>query len=677
MKNKKNLALGILIGLILIIGLGTIIYRVLQDENKLTVTEKNFISSNKANLISVNVANNVNVFGSSGKGVFYDFLENFEKDRGLSFNIVTTMSGDNASGLSFTKGKEIPDGSKVFYTDHYVLVSKQHAVIANLNNFNSTVGIVSADAAIVQKYLGRYNLQITSYDDKDALLGAFTDEEVEYMLVPMIDYLDVILSELYSINYHVSDIKEYYYMTSSNDMIITSIMSKYYNVWIETDFKESFDKNEYELFTNKLKITQKELDIINRSSYTYGYIENAPYDIRQGGSYGGVTAEYLQRFVDFSGITIDENKYSDYKKFTRAISKNKVSLYVDYYNINTSVPEIDSNYNVKIDIVMNNSDPRVYSSVEALKDTVVYAKENTLVAYHLSTLGINVKTYKKDIEAIKLLKDNNIVALDNLNYIVFKEENENYSSRLELDTNTTYNFVSGNDSMFNRLLTYYVSTLDKNEMTYVGLDNYNRTMKSGTIVYKITKYALIIIVAVLFVTFIIYKLSKRVHIQKRIKRSDKMKYIDVLTSLKNRNFLSENLSIWNQNTIYPQAIIVIDLNSIQELNDTYGYQEGDKQIQAAANVLIKTQLDNSEIMRTDGNEFTIYLVGYNEKQILSYIKKLNKEFKDLPHDKKGAAIGFSMIEDDLKLIDDAINEATEHMRENKELFLGENDEKGD
>ena len=98
--------------------------------------------------------------------------------------------------------------------------------------------------------------------------------------------------------------------------------------------------------------------------------------------------------------------------------------------------------------------------------------------------------------------------------------------------------------------------------------------------------------------------------------------------------------------------------------------EGDKQIQSFANILIKTQLDNTEIMRTDGNEFIIYMVGYNEKQVLSYIKKLNKEIKSLPHD-KGASIGFSMIEDDIKLIDDAINEATEVMKKNKELSLGE------
>ena len=39
--------------------------------------------------------------------------------------------------------------------------------------------------------------------------------------------------------------------------------------------------------------------------------------------------------------------------------------------------------------------------------------------------------------------------------------------------------------------------------------------------------------------------------------------------------------------------------------------------------------------------------------------------KDLPHG-FGAAFGYSMIEDDTKLIDDAINEAILDMKSNKE-----------
>ena len=44
-----------------------------------------------------------------------------------------------------------------------------------------------------------------------------------------------------------------------------------------------------------------------------------------------------------------------------------------------------------------------------------------------------------------------------------------------------------------------------------------------------------------------------------------------------------------------------------------------------------------------------------------------KEFKNLPYE-HGAAIGYSMITDGMKTIDDAINEATLEMRTDKEDY---------
>ena len=105
--------------------------------------------------------------------------------------------------------------------------------------------------------------------------------------------------------------------------------------------------------------------------------------------------------------------------------------------------------------------------------------------------------------------------------------------------------------------------------------------------------------------------------------------------------------------------------NISYVNDNYGREEGDKVITEAANILIQHQLQNSEIIRTDGNEFLIYMVGYDEKKVIEYTRKINKELKELPHG-FGATLGYSMIEDDIKTIDDAINEATLSMRQAKE-----------
>ena len=116
---------------------------------------------------------------------------------------------------------------------------------------------------------------------------------------------------------------------------------------------------------------------------------------------------------------------------------------------------------------------------------------------------------------------------------------------------------------------------------------------------------------------------------------------------------------------HPLSLLMLDIDFFKSINDNYGHSEGDNVITEAANILIRNQLEQTEIIRTNGNEFLIYLVGYEEKQIIAYKRKLTKEFKELSHG-YGAAIGYSMITDGLKTIDDAINEATLDMKANKE-----------
>ena len=63
----------------------------------------------------------------------------------------------------------------------------------------------------------------------------------------------------------------------------------------------------------------------------------------------------------------------------------------------------------------------------------------------------------------------------------------------------------------------------------------------------------------------------------------------------------------------------------------------------------------------------IGLLGYSEKQVATYVSKLSKEFEKLPHE-FGAAVGYSMIDDEIKTTDDAINEATIQMRVDKQNY---------
>ena len=96
-------------------------------------------------------------------------------------------------------------------------------------------------------------------------------------------------------------------------------------------------------------------------------------------------------------------------------------------------------------------------------------------------------------------------------------------------------------------------------------------------------------------------------------------------------------------------------------------------IKKAASILIVNQEANTDVVRTDGNEFLIYMVGYDEQDVVNYIRKIYKEVKELPYG-FGASIGYSMILDDVKTVDDAINEATIDMRNKKALMMQGNQE---
>ena len=139
-----------------------------------------------------------------------------------------------------------------------------------------------------------------------------------------------------------------------------------------------------------------------------------------------------------------------------------------------------------------------------------------------------------------------------------------------------------------------------------------------------------------------------------------------MTNLKNRNFLNDNIDFWSSTKVYPQAIVVIDINKLKVLNDKIGHEAGDNQIKAVAGILIKTQRDNSEIMRTDGDEFMVYLVGYEERKVISYIHKLNREFaSSLPNKDYGVSIGYKMITSEEMSIDDAINDSLNMINKSK------------
>lgn len=668
MKNKKSVFISIIV-IISVVLIGLITYRILTDEHKLSSAEKKWINNHIKTVQNVNVVNNVNIFGDTGSGVFYEFLNDLEKEYKLEINPVTFNYGENVNGLTLGIKTSLSDLDEIFYTDHYVLVSRRSEIVATYANFaNKKIGILNSELSMVSAYLKDVNnLNLTGYESKETLLEAFNlGENIDYIIVPLTFYLDEILKNDYYIVNHLSDVPLYYTISGEEGDKLTSILKKYYYNWSKENLDAYIKREEFNLFTESLNISETEVDAMQSVTYRYGFVNNSPYEVIMSGNYGGIIAMYLHGFSEFSNTELNYTKYSNLNKFKKAINKGEIDLYFNYYDLNDNLYRINSNIILKYSIVANENNSVVINSLASLKDKEVYVEKDSALEHQLKNIeGIKLETYDSSKELKKLNKKDVIIIIDKNIFNLYNKSNlSNYTERYSGNIAMTYNFKSRTNSAFYKLFSKYVMVTDANEMINLGMYNHSLTVKTGSILGTIAKYILILLVVVLIIFIILYKSSKRIKIAKKIKKENKMKFIDQLTSLKNRNYLNEYIHNWNNNTIYPQTMIVIDLNNIQFVNDTLGYEEGDKQIKAAANILIKTQLDNSDIMRTDGNEFLVYLVGYTQKQVTNYIHKLNKEFKKLPYE-YGAEFGYSMINDSIKTIEDAILEATDEMKKQK------------
>lgn len=665
MKNKKKVIIISILSVLLVITLILVTLVILKDENKLTVEEKQWINKNISNIQNLNVINDIDIVGKDGTGVFYDFISSIKDEYNITINPITYTSNDDLPARSFKIVKEVNDSHLIFKEEHFVLIGKSNTNISSLNNIK--INLLKSDESLVKQYINNKTITFTTYDDYKTLYESLNNSEsVVYLMVPLDEQLTTILSNNYDIIMHFSDIKKYFVYEQDND-IFSSIIKKYFNKYQQEKLDKSIDENTLKTFTAALNISEKDLSAIQAKEYNYGFINNSPYEVLSSGNYGGIVSEYIKRFSDVTKTEFKFTKYKNDELFKQALNKNNIDIYYNYYNFDTNYNTVSNGINIAYDILTKENDNMVINSIESLRNKTVYVKSNSLLSTYLADLGfLDVKTYKNDKELKKVLKNNNIIIVDHQIYSYNKDDLfVGYNSKYNNTIDEKYNFkIKDNDAFYN-LFNKFISTLDNKEIINTGIYNHIVTVKNGSIIGKIAKYSLFIIIVVIAIIVIAYRSSKKIKIVKKIKKEDKIRYIDQLTSLKNRNYLTENIEAWNKNTVYPQTTIVIDLDNLQNINDTKGYEAGDEQIKAAANILIKTQLDNSDIVRTDGNEFLIYLVSYPEKQIVSYIRKLYKEFKNLPHE-YGATIGYSMILDDIKTIEDAINEAVDDMKNKKE-----------
>lgn len=676
MKKKLIIIIPIIIAVVAFI----FVYRYYNKEDEtttLTVKEKQWVQENKDQTYDFEVVNDYPLYGLNGEGVVFSFLSDFEENIGLEFNKIPYLKESETSTDGFRirildNDKEIGKNDLPLFNDNYVAVGKTYQRINNIKDFkNVTFGVFKEDSSEISYYLkSGTNLSYKTYDTIEDIYKALDDDEVDMVIVPNIMYLNYTIdNDKYSINYFFTEMQKKVVLTLSKDNEkLNKIVTKYYNKWKQTKYVSEYNDAylDYYLDANELDAKTK-AELISKN-YTYGFVENPPYEEMVNGKVAGIAGEYVDRVSRLSGINFKYKEYETIDELEKAIDKGEVDLYFDYYNYNNSKYKSTLSTFIEQYVVLGKEeDEHIVTSFESMKgQKLAMLKGDSLYNYFSNNARAKIKTYDNIKDLIKNSGDR-LIIVDREIYTYY--QNKEFKKLKLLYTDTMMNdykfMVKTNNEAFYDLFNYIINTNSYYNYRNSGISNLHASILEGSTLQQVYTIVLTIIFVPLIILLIAYLIIKKKKQIKKVKASDRHKYTDMLTSLKNRNYLNAKMPEWEESKVYPQAIVMVDLNNVKYVNDNYGHEEGDDLIIKAAGILVNTQLENSEIIRTDGNEFLIYLVGYSERQVATYVKKLGKEMKNLPHE-FGAAIGYSMITDEIKTLDDAINEATLEMITAKE-----------
>ncbi len=674
MKKKVIIIIPIIIALAVFIGV--YIYFNHEDaKTSLTVLEKKWIEENLEQKYDFEIVNDFPIYSMDGTGVIFNFIDNFEIDTNLEFNKISYLKNVNptTSGLRIrilNNDATLTDKDLLIAEDGYVLISKEDIRYNKVSNINNKViGAFTSDMGEVSYFLKTAaGLTYQSYESIDTMLADLEAGTISMIVVPQIMYLDQILAnDHYYINYYFTEMSKKIVLTlSEENQELNNIVKKYYEKWKKENYISVYNEEYLKYYVAAKKINDKTKADMLSKNYVYGYIDNAPYEVTIDKEASGIAAEYVARLKRLTGIDITYQKYKTMEQLQQAINNKEVDIYFNSFDmVAVDYKATTSPFVEEYVVLRNNKNVENVTTFEELKGKNINMLTNTALSKFIKANSKANIIEKNKLE--ELTENDNLIIVDKEVYLYYRNTKFSKYEPIYSDSiSNDYNFgvLNTNEELYN-LFNYIITTNSYYNYRINGINSLTLSLVDRTTFEQLYLIVLGIVLLPLLILLALYLILRNRKKQKIVKKEDRRKYTDILTSLKNRNYLNLNMPIWEDSKVYPQTVVIIDLNNIKYVNDNYGHEAGDNLIVATASTLVNTQLENSEIIRTDGNEFLVYLVGYTEKQIETYCKKLNKELKELPYG-FGAAIGYSMIMDDIKTIDDAINEATLEMKTKKE-----------
>lgn len=203
------------------------------------------------------------------------------------------------------------------------------------------------------------------------------------------------------------------------------------------------------------------------------------------------------------------------------------------------------------------------------------------------------------------------------------------------------------------VLTVYTPLYDTDGVCkcYVGADCSMEAL--GKYVRKVIRQVGVFFLAVLAIVLGAGIFATDRGVIRRMDRLEKRAYRDTLTGLQNRTAYYEYNNILNKKEDDGEAdfsLLMIDINYLKRINDTYGHEQGNQYLYGASE-LIKKVFGEEYTYRIGGDEFVVILEGKAqegaEERIRTFLdetERLQADDSLQPWEKVSAAVGMAKYE---------------------------------
>jgi diguanylate cyclase (GGDEF)-like protein len=400
-----------------------------------------------------------------------------------------------------------------------------------------------------------------------------------------------------------------------------------------------------------------------------------PFDYYSNGEYRGIAGEMLKRVGDTVGIRfkVVSGTFADIMDQARAGTVHVVDMAKTEDRLKDFIfPHAIS---TERDIIVGlKSSPPVQD---------VYDLDGQRVAviegfWHEEYLRKNLKnaqivTTTDIMESLRLVRDGDVAyMIENPTVVEFYINGLGYSDIVKRGNTSKDSFVyfgvSRKQPELASIMDKVIPLIKFEEAKYAGIQSVPILRNEAN--RKLLKLVAVLVAALIAIVLVVIAVVRKLVVQKAatqfLTEREHLLYTDTLTGFHNRNYFSHKVVPQPQG-VYPQAVVVADLNNLKHVNDAYGHAAGDALLVLFAQQ-VRAQWPQGACFRIGGDEFLIILSNSSETEVLADLEAfrlrcLSASYAaaDGSNIQPSAAMGYALRESADTSLDKSIAEADARM----------------